>query len=229
MTETPKPKWTWSEWDSATGKYRGLFFSERMVVGYAGAGEIEHDLIPQMCEDLNAAEEQRHATEPGCGCVCHTGDGRCEFCGCASPECPCVAPEPRCICPKCKDVGDVERTGLADLTCPVHGVNATGPQVVTQITGHVGDRHASSIRREDCPHCSPGSADVNEVAGLEDAMIVEALRGSAFEPQKCPHDRYHVCAGCGRCADCGLRTWPNTHRHIYVPPPVRRGEEPRDG
>lgn len=35
-----------------------------------------------------------------------------------------AAANPVCTCPNFRDVGGVERTGLADLTCPVHGAAA---------------------------------------------------------------------------------------------------------
>lgn len=57
----------------------------------------------------------------------------CPTCGGAGVVRPTSPPaSPACICPVFRDVGGVERTGLADLTCPVHGVATSPPAEPTR-------------------------------------------------------------------------------------------------
>lgn len=60
-------------------------------------------------EIARAAVLERHEREqhPTCACSPFTAEAN-----------------PVCTCPTFRDVGGVERTGLADLTCPIHGAAA---------------------------------------------------------------------------------------------------------
>lgn len=64
MTETPQPKWTWEKREDDSLRTLVLDGTYEVCRGWRIDSKL-YDLIPQMCDDLNMAEEQRHATEPG--------------------------------------------------------------------------------------------------------------------------------------------------------------------